>query len=108
MAGVLPYSGDVPVLQNSVLMQPDEFDISAIQIACQKAAQLIHSRAIIRIDCRLDCDGQWRMFDVNLKPNLTGSGRPGRGDQDSLLAIASGNYANLVERLAASRWRAVT
>ena len=103
--GVLPYSGDVPVRQNSSLMEAHEFDIPPIQRMCLDATRLLLPRAIIRIDCRQDHQGQWRMFDVNLKPNLTGSGRPGRGDQDSLLAIAVGKYADLVERLARARWR---
>jgi D-alanine-D-alanine ligase len=105
IAGILPYSGDVPVRQNSWLMPPEEFDIPAINRICHDAAQLLMPRAIIRIDCRQDRQSQWRMFDVNLKPNLTGSGRPGRDDQDSLLAIAAGDYANLIGRLAALRWK---
>ena len=29
------------------------------------------------------------MFDLNMKPNATGPGRPGRADQDSLVAMAA-------------------
>ena len=58
--------------------------------------------------CRQDRRWQWRMFDVNLKPNLTGRGRPGRDDQDSLLAIAlaslSWSYPQLIEHLTWYRW----
>ena len=43
----------------------------------------------MRIDCRADRDGEYRIFDLNMKPNVTGVGRPGRADQDSLSLIAA-------------------
>ena len=38
---------------------------------------------------RANAAGQFLLFDANMKPNMTGPGRPGRDDQDSLTAIAA-------------------
>jgi hypothetical protein len=49
------------------------------------------------------------LFDANLKPNLTGAGRPGRDDQDSLTMIAARalgwSYGDLVEEILRTAWR---
>ena len=44
---------------------------------------------VIRVDCRQDRAGAWKLFDLNMKPNMTGAGRPGRDDKDSLTAMAA-------------------
>lgn len=44
-----------------------------------------------------------------MKPNMTGAGRPGRSDQDSLSAIAARaagwSYADLLVAMLGSAWR---
>jgi len=109
--GVVPYSGVVPVVANSRLM-PGEHLWEPAQKACQQAvAKLLPNpmRAIVRIDCRQNRQGEWCLFDFNLKPNLTGHGRPGRDDQDSLIAIAAAawgwSYPELIDQLASYRWQ---
>jgi len=61
----------------------------------------------------MDREGIGRLFDLNMKPNMTGAGRPGRDDQDSLTMIAAReigwsyedlllnmlNNANFIERV---------
>lgn len=110
--GVAPYSGLVAVTQNSRALTPAEQNVPAVQAimeACRTATTLVQSRALSRIDCRADADGAFRIFDLNMKPNLTGAGRPGREDQDSLTAIAARaygwSYAELLVHMARLAWR---
>ena len=41
--------------------------------------------------CSMCCivQGPFKLFDLNMKPNMTGPGRPGRDDQDSLVCMAA-------------------
>ncbi len=110
--GIAPYNGLVAVTQNSRALTPAEQDAHAVQAimrACTDAATLVESRALSRIDCRADADGVFRIFDLNMKPNLTGAGRPGREDQDSLTAIAARaygwSYAELLVNMAQRAWK---
>lgn len=90
-AGVAPYSGDVPVSANSTVLPTARAAQAPLRQAlhdCERAASLVCARAPIRIDCRADASGVFRLFDLNMKPNLTGAGRPGRDTQDSLVVLA--------------------
>lgn len=89
---VAPYNGDVPVSANSIAMTSEECaepGVVACIAACERAAEIIGIRTPMRIDCRQNDAGAFLLFDVNIKPNLTGAGRPGREDQDSLSTIAA-------------------
>jgi len=58
--------------------------------------------AIMRIDVRRFEDkpgSEFALFDVNMKPNMTGPGRPGREDQASLSAIAAAELGWDYQRL---------
>nr|WP_278044221.1 hypothetical protein [Sphingomonas sp. BK036] len=90
--GVAPYNGDVPVTANSTAIRPEGLldpAIVAMIDNCVSAAALVDARSAIRIDCRADRHGLFKLFDLNMKPNMTGPGRPGREDQDCLSAIAA-------------------
>ncbi len=90
--GVAPYNGDVPVTRNSAAIGTErltEEPVRTMIAACVRAAALVEARAAIRIDCRAGADGAFRLFDLNMKPNMTGPGRPGRDDQDCLSGIAA-------------------
>jgi len=92
VGGVAPYNGVVAVTQNSVVVDAKvaaKPNYAALRAACVQAAQLVQARAPIRIDCRADEDGIYYLFDLNMKPNMTGPGRPGRDDQDSLTGMAA-------------------
>ena len=109
--GVAPYNGDVAVTANSVAIGVDELASPAVQAmlgACLRAAALVRARAPIRIDCRADASGDYKLFDLNMKPNMTGPGRPGRDDQDCLSAIAARadgmDFAALLEAMLAAAW----
>ena len=56
---------------------------------CAKAAELLQLKALIRIDCRQDKNGNYMMFDINMKPNMTGANRQHRANQDSLTMLAA-------------------
>ncbi|MGH6747375.1 biotin carboxylase [Novosphingobium sp.] len=109
---VAPYNGDVPVSRNSAAMTREECAdpaIAAVTAACEKAAALLEIRATMRIDCRADAQGAYFLFDVNAKPNLTGAGRPGREDEDSLSTIAAAacgwTYPDFLLAAARGAWR---
>lgn len=109
--GIAPYSGVVAVMENSAALTAEESEkeeIRAIVAACCLAGRLIAARAPIRIDCRQHADRHFSIFDLNLKPNMTGAGRPGRDGQDSLTAMAARSmgwsFPELVENIAAQAW----
>ncbi|KAJ5465870.1 hypothetical protein N7530_009657 [Penicillium desertorum] len=91
--GIAPYNGTVAVTANSRVVSMDEMKDPAYQKImgeCVKVAQLIGATAPIRIDVRRFREGsEFALFDINMKPNMTGPGRPGREDQASLTAMAA-------------------
>jgi hypothetical protein len=110
--GVAPYNGDVPVTANSVAIDGERLRDPAIVAmidGCVLAAALVDARTAIRIDCRADRRGVFKLFDLNMKPNMTGPGRPGREDQDCLSAIAARadgwSYVDLLQAMLAAKWR---
>ncbi|WP_312517377.1 biotin carboxylase [Massilia sp.] len=110
--GVAPYNGTVAVTSNSSALTADEQSdpqVGAMLEACIRATRLVEARAPIRIDCRADADGVLHLFDLNMKPNMTGAGRPGRDDQDSLSAIAARaygwDYSEVLLRMLDDAWK---
>jgi hypothetical protein len=108
---VAPYNGDVPVSRNSAAMTPEQCAdpaIVAVTQACEQAAALLEIRSPMRIDCRADASGTYFLFDVNAKPNLTGAGRQGREDEDSLSTIAAAaigwSYSDFLVATARGAW----
>lgn len=109
--GVAPYNGDVPVTANSAAIDAQRLrdpSIEAMIESCVTAAALVDARKAIRIDCRADRQGRFKLFDINMKPNMTGPGRPGRDEQDSLSAIAARadgwSYVDLLQAMLAAAW----
>ena len=108
--GIAPYNGVVAVTQNSRALSKDELKSNPtyddICRQCEQVAELLKVTAPIRIDVRRenqDSMSKFHMFDINMKPNMTGPGRPGREDQASLTAMAAQNlgwdYAHLLEHI---------
>ena len=109
--GIAPYNGTVAVVHNSERVSEAERQTPALrrlEAWCAVAAGEVGSRAPIRIDCRSAEDGEFFLFDLNMKPNLTGAGRPGRDDQDSLCTLAAGgvgwSYAQLLLNMLRQAW----
>lgn len=109
--GIAPYNGTVAVIHNSaVLSDREEASMPILQVyeQCIAAAKLVGLRAPVRIDCRQDSTGNYKLFDLNMKPNMTGAARPHRHDQDSLTALAARkigwSYTDLLENMLAQRW----
>lgn len=105
--GVAPYNGKVAVVENSRVIPTD----SALERLCQACSSIMKElqlKALIRIDCRLHSDGEYKIFDINLKPNMTGASRPHRLNQDSLTMIAASakglTYFELLELLLDTKW----
>jgi D-alanine-D-alanine ligase len=89
--GMMPYNGLVPVTQNSRALRLEEEDDACRELskACAALADAMQISAPIRVDARRRKDtGHFVIFDVNMKPNATGPGRPGREDQASLLLLS--------------------
>ncbi|GJC91316.1 fungal specific transcription factor domain-containing protein [Colletotrichum higginsianum] len=94
--GIAPYNGVVAVTANSrvVAGEEEERDPAYGRIAreCERVAEVLGVAAPIRIDVRRFDDSpgsKFALFDVNMKPNMTGPGRPGRDDQASLTLMAA-------------------
>lgn len=104
--GVAPYNGIVAVTANSRAVTAAEYakdpTYAAIAKQCEQVAALMGLTAIMRIDVRRFEDkpgSEFALFDVNMKPNMTGPGRPGREDQASLSAIAAAELGWDYQRL---------
>jgi hypothetical protein len=85
--GVMPFSGVVPIQSNSKPAGDDdrlrEFSRHAVRVA-----QFLNATAPIRIDCREDANGVIKAIDINMKPSMTGPGRPGRDQMINLSALS--------------------
>ncbi|MBW8688229.1 ATP-grasp domain-containing protein [Chitinophaga rhizophila] len=110
--GVAPYNGTVAVVNNSKVMEDDVLQSQAVITLCKQcesAAALVGARAPVRIDCRQDEQGRYFLFDLNMKPNMTGASRPHRMDQDSLSALAARrigwSFPDLLENMLRQQWR---
>lgn len=86
--GVMPFSGTVPVESNSTPVR-DLGRLHGFKQACVEIAQFLQITAPIRIDCRGDVDNSVKAIDINLKPSMTGPGRPGRERMTNLSALAA-------------------
>ena len=90
--GIAPFSGMITVTSNSRLLDAAELadpQCRKALDACALAGEAVGARGPIRVDCRADWTGRFFLFDLNMKPNMTGAGRVGREAQDSLTAIAA-------------------
>ena len=110
--GIAPYSGVVAVMNNSQVLSEKEMEndeIKLIENQCQEAAKLVNAKAPIRIDCRADDTGKYYIFDLNMKPNMTGPSRSHRQNQDSLTMIAARKigwtYFDLLKNILKQRWK---
>ena len=109
--GIAPYNGVVAVMENSSVLgvhEQQSREIIEVKMHCEKAGELLKIRAPIRIDCRANEKGKYLIFDVNLKPNMTGPSRPQRKNQDSLTLMAARqmgwNYIELLKNMLGQAW----
>ncbi|MRI01678.1 ATP-grasp domain-containing protein [Kriegella sp. EG-1] len=110
--GIAPYNGTVAVMENSEVLSDEELQSTEIQEVykhCIKSAQLIGIKAPIRIDCRANEQGKYFLFDLNMKPNMTGPSRTHRKNQDSLTLLSARkigwNYFDLLNNIMNQRWK---
>lgn len=109
--GIAPYNGTVAVVNNSEVIKGEGIindQIQQLYRNCEKAAELVGAKAPIRIDCRADAKGDYFLFDLNMKPNMTGASRKHRSDQNSLSALAargiSWNFDDLILNMLLQNW----
>lgn len=109
VGGIAPYSGDVPVSQNSRVAACEDENMTAIRRECEKAVKILDLKGLVRIDCRADESGRYKIFDFNMKPNMTGPVRPHRKNQSSLVAIAAESvgmsYYGLLLKMIDCKWK---
>ena len=110
--GIAPYNGIVAVMENSEVLSDDELQTTEIQEVyehCIKSAELIEIKAPIRIDCRANKQGKYFLFDLNMKPNMTGPSRPHRKNQDSLTLLSARkigwSYFDLLNNILNQKWK---
>lgn len=107
--GIAPYNGVIAVSKNSRAVLQNDESINKISDACSKAVISMDLKALVRIDCRENSQGEYEMFDFNLKPNMTGAVRPHRLDQDSLTMIAASavgwSYYDLLNEIIQTKWQ---
>ena len=113
--GIAPYNGTVAVMENSEVLHEEElqsFEIQEVYKHCIKAAELTDIKAPIRIDCRANTQGKYFLFDLNMKPNMTGPSRPHRKNQDSLTLLSARKigwtYFDLLNNMLHQKWNADT
>jgi len=128
---ILPPNTTVAITYNShplpsyITTHPtfDTTTYAQILRSCERIASLLRLTAPIRIDVRRhhlssfsssssnpdsesENDDKFAVFDVNMKPNMTGPGRPGRDNQASLTGLAAAevgwDYARLLSDILAS------
>ncbi|KAM5350399.1 hypothetical protein ACJ41O_006904 [Fusarium nematophilum] len=89
--GIAPYNGTVAVTSNSrPVVGSSDHAYLKVRVQCQMVAEFLGVTAPIRIDVRrFGAGSEFALFDVNMKPNMTGPGRPGRDDQASLTLMAA-------------------
>ena len=107
--GIALYNGDVPVEANSRAVSIVTLQLEKITKACEDAVKFLGIKGLVRIDCRADASGDYKIFDFNMKPNMTAGGRPGRENQNSLVMIAAKRlgmtYFDLLSRMIEFRWQ---
>jgi hypothetical protein len=84
--GIAPYSGAVAITQNSRYITSSVFNSDPEYINVSRQCEQIGTLLKLR---RVADKGPFALFDVNMKPNITGSGRPGRENQTSLMAMGA-------------------
>ncbi|KAF2014984.1 glutathione synthetase ATP-binding domain-like protein [Aaosphaeria arxii CBS 175.79] len=96
VGGIAPYNGVVAVTANSRVVTKEEYakdpNYDIVARECEAVAEELRPTAPIRIDVRRfknDASSKFALFDINMKPNMTGPGRPGRDDQASLTLLAA-------------------
>ncbi|OJJ88114.1 uncharacterized protein ASPGLDRAFT_118945 [Aspergillus glaucus CBS 516.65] len=108
--GIAPYNGVVAVTANSRVITKEDMKDPAygkVMKECERVVKLIGATAPIRIDVRRFHEGSgFAIFDINMKPNMTGPGRPGREDQASLTVMATAamgwDYGTLLQKILAN------
>ncbi|OBT69007.1 hypothetical protein VE03_01364 [Pseudogymnoascus sp. 23342-1-I1] len=97
ISGIAPYNGAVAVTENSRAVTREEYErdprYGEVARECEAVARELGTMAPIRVDVRRfggEGGERFALFDANMKPNMTGPGRPGREGEASLSLLGAG------------------
>ena len=94
--------------QNEPPAKDDTKVLAKIKEDCVAASQALKIKGLVRIDCREDKNGVFKIFDFNAKPNITGGVRPHRKNQNCLTMIAARaaglTYRDLLLKMLGTAW----
>jgi hypothetical protein len=82
----------LPPIRNRQILNEDELDSSAIQKMmeeCAEAAKRAEFSTVLGFSCRERVSGGYEISEIDAHPDLSGAGRPGRDDQDSLCTLSA-------------------
>lgn len=73
---ITPYNGVQPVAENSAAITPEQYakdkaEYSKVEERVRRAGEIMGTVAVGRIDCRRNHQGEFKLFDVNMKPVST-------------------------------------
>ncbi|MBK0369320.1 ATP-grasp domain-containing protein [Flavobacterium agrisoli] len=110
--GIAPFNGKVAVVNNSEVLTNLELrqeEIQQLCLQCEVASKIVNAKAPIRIDCRANAKGKYFLFDLNMKPNMTGASRPHKQNQDSLTVLSARKigwtFDDLVLNMLGQKWK---
>ncbi|KAJ9112585.1 hypothetical protein QFC19_000604 [Naganishia cerealis] len=70
---ITPYNGVQPVAENSAAVMPEQYskdqeEYEKVEKRVKRAGEMMGTRTVARIDCRRDKEGEFKLFDINMKP----------------------------------------
>lgn len=106
--GLAPVSEKEAMIHSGRVVEIDA-NLKKLMDDCAKAFELLKLKGIIRIDCRQDEDGNYIMFDLNMKPNMNMATRLNRENMDSLVMIGATalgwDHEALLKHIMATAWK---
>ena len=87
--GILPSISDVPPEKNVECLKECNEASKKILYESKRLADGLKIYSPLRIDCRKNSDGIYRMFDINVKPSLTTSLRTNNLNKRSIVEISA-------------------
>ncbi|TAK71989.1 MAG: ATP-grasp domain-containing protein [Gammaproteobacteria bacterium] len=106
--GILPSISTLPPIQNVRAATKNDKFLNVIMQEAVDLARAVKIYSPLRIDCRQDNSGYYRIFDINIKPAITASNRVGDPCKQSIVELASKysllNFADLISGIIYSQF----
>jgi D-alanine-D-alanine ligase len=70
---ITPYNGVQPVAENSAAITSEQYEkdraeYEKVEHRVKRAGEIMGTRTVARIDCRRNKEGEFKLFDINMKP----------------------------------------